>query len=197
MSAYDPILPERAAELDDGLEEVRDRFSVASRPYLSTPWSWLAWGTALPTAALTTPLVAARGGPVGVLFLWSGAILLAGLVEIVAISRHRQRSALGSWAMRVQGNLSFVALVLSGLLLWLGQAWTLPGLWLLAIGHSFYLLGSLSLPALRRYGLAYQIGGLLALVPGGRPLEVFALTTLLSNLGLALSIARAGRRPPH
>lgn len=195
MSEYDPLLSVAPVEGSEDLEDVREHFAAASRPYLSSPWSWLAWGLILPTAALATGRLAAERGPAGVLFLWSGAILLGGGIEVAAISRHRQRSAIGSWAMRVQGNLSLVALLLSLLLIWLGETWALPGLWLLTMGHSFYMLGSLALPALRRYGLAYQLGGVVALVPDGRPLVTFAVVTAVANLALAVAVAWQRRSP--
>lgn len=194
MSEYDTLLSDPSGEPeDDDLEEVRARFAAASRPYLSSPWSWFAWAVILPTAALATSALYRRGGAAGVLFLWSGAILVGGLIEGGALWRHRARTALGGWAMRMQGNLSLVALALSALLLWLESARALPGLWLLVTGHSFYLLGSLSQPALRRYGLLYQAGGLCALWPGELSLAIFAATTAIANFGLGVALLR-GRR---
>jgi len=37
-----------------------------------------------------------------------------------------------------------VALALSALLVWQDLAWALPGLWLLLLGHSFYMLGGIA-----------------------------------------------------
>jgi hypothetical protein len=107
----------------------------------------------------------------------------------------RARTPLAAWALRTQGNLSFIALALSALLLLAGQAWALPGLWLLLLGHSFYVLGSLASPALRTCGLIFQAGGLLALAstfwPGPGPLGVFAGASFLGCLWMAVQIWRA------
>jgi hypothetical protein len=193
MSEYDPILGETAAEGEDDLDEVRARFAASSRPYLAAPWPWFAWALILPSAALLTPLAFARASGAGVLFLWSGAILLGGLFEGWALWRHRARTALGGWALRMQGNLSLVALVLSLVLLWHDLGKLLPGLWLLVTGHSFYLLGSLSEPALRRYGITYQVGGALALCPTCPGLVIFAIITGLANAGLGMALLTARR----
>jgi hypothetical protein len=177
--------PEALAELD----QVRARFSEAARPYLSSPLPWLAWGVALAAAALLTPSLVRHAGPSGVLLLWSGAILAAGLVEVATFWRRRStRSLLAAWALRAQGNLSLVGLALTAALVWRDAFALLPGLWLLLLGHSFYILGGLSLPALARYGLAYQLGGALALFAGSAGLRVFAVTALLANWGLGLAV---------
>ena len=113
-------------------------------------------------------------------------ILLGGAVEILAIRRVRRadrRSTLAAWVLRLQGNLSFVALVLSALLIWQDLAWALPGLWLLLLGHSFYMLGGLAFEPFRTCGLIYQLGGLAALWPGGSPLGVFAAATAARQPG--------------
>ncbi|MBZ0149689.1 MAG: hypothetical protein K8F62_19400, partial [Pseudorhodoplanes sp.] len=105
----------------------------------------------------------------------------------------RRRAAggpLGAWAMRAQGNLSLVALALSGALVWAEAPELLPGLWLLLLGHSFFALGGLSLPALRWAGLVYQAGGVAALWPGAPALPIFAAATFVGNLWVALGIAR-------
>jgi hypothetical protein len=102
------------------------------------------------------------------------------------------RSPLATWALRTQGNLSLVALVLSLLLLWQDLAWALPGLWLLLLGHSFYLLGGIAFRPFRAYGLLYQLGGVAALWPGGAPLPVFALTTAAGNLWISYAVWREG-----
>jgi hypothetical protein len=104
------------------------------------------------------------------------------------------RSPLATWALRTQGNLSLVALALSLLLLWQDQAWALPGLWLLLLGHSFYLLGGIAFPPFRAYGLLYQLGGIAALWPGGAPLPLFALTTATANLWMTYAVWRESRR---
>jgi hypothetical protein len=192
MTEYDPLFtPARTAE--DDLEPVREHFHRASRPFLRSPWSWFAWAVFLPMAALVTPLAFRVGGPAGVLFLWSVVILLGGAVEIVNIRRAgggfgSGASTLASWVLSVQGNLSLVALALSALLVWGDMAWTLPGLWLLLLGHSFYMLGGLAFPPFRTCGLIYQVGGLAALWPGGLPLLAFALATLAGNLWMGISI---------
>jgi hypothetical protein len=148
--------------------------------------------------------VACRFGPLSVLFLWSGAILCGGLVEGLSLRRRGDRSAapvgLARWAMRSQGNLSLVAVALSLLLLTLRQAWALPALWLLLLGHSLWTLGGLAFPAWRRCGAIYQVGGLLALWPGPAswplpwPLLVFAAATAIGNFWVAAEVRRLGRQ---
>jgi hypothetical protein len=203
MSEYDPLFTgSRSSSPEDDLEPVRERFAAASRPYLQSPWSWLAWAFLLPAAAFATPAVLRRGGPAGVLFAWSLTILLGGAVEVGAIlwggragqagrsGKRSSRTPLAAWVLRLQGNLSFVALALSALLLWLDAAWALPGLWLLLLGHSFYMLGGLAFPPFRTCGLIFQIGGAVALWPTFSPLAVFALTAAVGNLWMAWGIWR-------
>jgi hypothetical protein len=103
------------------------------------------------------------------------------------------RSPLATWALRTQGNLSLVALALSALLLWEDLAWAVPGLWLLLLGHSFYLLGGIAFRPFRAYGLLYQIGGVAALWPGSAPLPLFALTAAAGNLWMAWAVWRESR----
>ncbi len=103
------------------------------------------------------------------------------------------RSPLASWALRTQGNLSLVAVALSLLLLWQDLAWALPGVWLLLLGHSFYVLGGIAFSPFRAYGLLYQVGGVAALWPGGAPLPVFALTTAAANLWMSYAVWRERR----
>jgi len=130
-------------------------------------------------------------------------ILLGGMVEIVGIRRHGREqtgSTLAAWVLRLQGNLSFVAIALSALLVWQDLAWVLPGLWLLLLGHSFYMLGGLAFPPFRTCGLLYQLGGLIALWPDGNPLLAFAAATAVGNLWMGIGILReSGRvtRPLH
>jgi hypothetical protein len=204
-SEYDPLFSGRgdpAATPEDDLEPVRERFAAASRPYLHSPWSWLAWALLLPAAALVTPEAVRRAGPAGVLFVWSATILLGGAVEIGAIFRagrgaggRAARTPLAAYVLRLQGNLSFVALALSGLCLWLDAAWALPGIWLLLLGHSFYMLGGLAFPPFRTCGLIFQLGGLAALWPTLSPLPVFAVTTAAGNLWMAWRIWRERSAP--
>src|SRR5688572_32595342 len=101
-SEYDPLFERSSfgaqAEGDDDLEAVRERFAAASRPYLTSPWPWLAWAVALPAAALGTPAALGFGGPAAVLFTWSAAILLAGAVEIASHVKAR-RSGRGGTAL--------------------------------------------------------------------------------------------------
>jgi hypothetical protein len=200
-SEYDPVrttIDDPLAE--DDLERVRDHFEAASRPYLSQPWSWLAWSLILPAAALVTPAVLQSTGGLGTLLLWTAAVLVGGLIEAVLILRARRRraasSTLAAWVLRAQGNLSVVALLLSIAVVWQDLAWLLPGLWLLLLGHSLYSLGGLASPALRVGGLVYQVGGALAVWPHGRGLTLFAAATFLGNLWVAWSIwrARSGSR---
>jgi hypothetical protein len=195
-SEYDSLFtPARTAE--DDLEPVRERFRAASRPFLRSPWSWLTWAVLLPAAALATPGVAAAFGPAGVLFAWAGVILLGGLVEIAAI-RHAGGglgggTPLASWVLRLQGNLSLVAVVLTALLVWQDVAWAIPGVWLLLLGHSFYMLGGFAFEPFRACGLLYQLGGIAALWPGGAPLTAFAVTTALGNLWVGIGVWRSRR----
>ena len=197
VGEYDPLLRAGAGAEED-LERARDLFAAASRPFLSAPWTWLAWSLVLPATALATGPVLSRFGAAGVLALWSAAILAGGAVELAGMrrgSRRHQRTALAGWALSVQGNLSLVAVALSAALLFGGQARLLPGLWLLLLGHSFFLLGSLAFPPFRPYGLIYQLGGLVALWPFGiEPLLVFAAATLVGNLWMAYAVWRQTRR---
>jgi hypothetical protein len=204
-SEYEPLFGERRATGGD-LAVVQELFRAASAPYLRSFWSWLAWALVLPGAALATPWVLARFGPAGVLLTWSAAILLGGAIEMAAIrgaairgaasSAERENSApagrspLAAWALRTQGNLSLVALALSALLLWYDLAWALPGLWLLLLGHSFYVLGGIAFRPFRAYGLLYQLGGVAALWPGSAPLPLFALTAAAGNLWMAYAVRR-------
>jgi hypothetical protein len=195
VTEYDPLFASSRTGADD-LEPVRERFRAASRPFLRSPISWFAWSALLPGAALATPLALRLAGPSGVLFTWSGTILLGGAIEFLGI---RGRSiptgsvptgTLAAWVLRLQGNLSLIALALSVLLVWQDLAWALPGLWLLLLGHSFYMLGGLAFEPMRVCGLIYQIGGVAALWPDGFPLEVFALATAAGNLWMGLGVWR-------
>jgi hypothetical protein len=192
-SEYDPVLPEAPAGVADDLDRVQALFRAASRPYLASPLSWLAWAIVLPGAALATPRVFARWGAAGVLFLWSAAILVGGAIEIGGLlgrGREGGSTPLASWALRVQGNLSLVAVALSLLLIAQDLAWALPGLWLILLGHSFYILGGLAFPPFRVCGVLYQLGGVAALWPRLSPLAVFAATTAAGNLYLAAAVWR-------
>lgn len=194
-SEYEPLFAEEPTAADD-LPAVQELFAAASGPYLRSPASWLAWAVLLPAAALATARAAARFGPAGVLLTWSVAILAGGAVEMAAIRRGQQRtprSPLAGWALRTQGNLSLVALALSALLVWQDAAWTLPGVWLLLLGHSFYMLGGIAFRPFRLYGLLYQAGGVAALWPGGAPLPVFALTAAAGNLWMSWAVWRERR----
>jgi hypothetical protein len=197
VSEYDPLLPDAPAGADD-LERARDLFAAASRPFLVSPWPWLAWSVLLPAASLATLPVLVGLGPGGVLGIWSLAILLGGAVELGGIRRGRRehgRTPLGGWALSIQGNLSLVAIVLSLALLWADLGRMLPGVWLLLLGHSFFLMGSLSFPPFRLYGTLYQLGGAVALWPVGvDPFVTFAVVTLTANLWMAWSVWQASRR---
>jgi hypothetical protein len=121
-------------------------------------------------------------------------ILLGGAVEVLAIRRSGRKEAggtLAAWVLRLQGNLSFVALALSALLVWQDLAWALPGVWLLLLGHSFYMLGGLAFPPFRTCGLIFQLGGLVALWPDGNPLLAFAVATAAGNLWMGIGVWRA------
>ncbi len=180
----------------EGLAALR-AFERASRGYLTSPLPWIGWGLVLPLAALGTLPAFRLGGTIWVLGLWTGAVLLGGAVEGAVLLRARRArgpsTVLGSWAMSVQGNLSLVALALSLALWFVEQVKLLPALWLLILGHSFFALGALSLRELRRAGLVYQIGGLLALLPGVPALETFAVVTLVGNFWVAFGVWRRDR----
>lgn len=194
MTEYDPLFSSSRAGADD-LEPVRERFRAASRPFLQNPISWFVWSALLPGAALATPVAMRLAGPSGVLFTWSGVILLGGLIEFLGIrGRSIPTGTLAAWVLRLQGNLSLIALALSVLLVWQDLAWALPGLWLLLLGHSFYMLGGLAFEPMRTCGLIYQIGGVAALWPDGFPLEIFALATAAGNLWMGLAIWRERRQ---
>ncbi len=96
--------------------------------------------------------------------------------------------------MRAQGNLSLVAVLLSGLLVWLDAARFLPSLWLLLLGHNLFSLGGLAFPPMRFAGLLYQAGGVVALAPGRTSLWAMAAATALGNLWIGWGIVRAEGR---
>lgn len=96
--------------------------------------------------------------------------------------------------MRAQGNLSLVAVVLSGLLFWLDGARYLPALWLLLLGHNLFSLGGLAFAPMRVAGILYQAGGLVALVPGSRPLWAMAAATALGNCWIGWGVVRKRAR---
>lgn len=195
-SEYDPLF---AREGGEDLAQAQELFGRASAAYLSFPWSWVAWALLLPGAALATPAALEESGGAGVLALWSGAILVGGIVEGTGIWRGRGRhgaTSLGGWVLRSQGNLSLVALLLSVALVVVGQSQLLPGLWLLLLGHNFYGLGGLAFPPLRVYGIWYQVFGALALFPWfAEPLRLFAAATFVGNLWVAWAVGRASRTP--
>ncbi len=198
-SEYDSLFTRSRStgDIEDDLEPVREYFRAASRPFLRTPWSWLSWAVLLPAAALATSGAFRSFGFAGVLFTWSAVILFGGGVEIFAIRRAGGgggNTPLAAWVLRVQGNLSLVAVVLSALLVWQDLSWALPGIWLLLLGHSFYMLGGLAFPPFRTCGILYQIGGLASLWPGGAPLAVFAVTTAAGNLWMGFSVWREIRQ---
>jgi len=194
-SEYDPLFRSSPSPIDD-LEPVKAQFRAASGPYLRSPWSWWTWALILPATALSTTPIFRRFGPPGVLFAWSAAILLGGAIEIVAIRRSGQgmgSTPLAGWVLRLQGNLSLVALVLSLFLLWQDLAWAIPGVWLLILGHSFYVLGGIAFEPFRPYGVLYQVAGLAALWPNGAPFAVFAAATALGNLWMGYAVWRSRR----
>jgi hypothetical protein len=194
-SEYDPLFSGHRPG-DDDLEPVRERFRAAGRPFLSSPWSWFGWAVLLPAAALATPRVLRLGGPPGVLSAWSLAILIGGAIELAGIlrsGRGARGTPLAAWVLRIQGNLSLVALALSALLIWQDLPWAVPGVWLLLLGHSFYLLGGIAFAPFRLAGILYQIGGVVAFWPGLSPLVVFAAVTALGNLWLGIAVWRNRR----
>lgn len=193
-SEYEPLFSLFRGDEDSAdLEAVQQRFARAARPFLHSPWPWVAWAAVLPAAALATPAALGRWGPSGVLALWSCAILAAGAVELTMIrrgGRRRGTTALAGWVLHAQGNLSLVALALSLFFLWVDLLSALPGLWLLLLGHSFYILGGLAFRPMRLYGLLYQAGAVAALWPGSRPLVAFAVVTAVANLWMAWAVGR-------
>jgi len=190
MSLYDPMFSR--AERDDGdLDAARKLFAAASRPYLRSPWSWFAWALLLPLAALATPFAASRG-VIAVLGLWSGVVVVGGIVEVAAIFGKREASTgLAAWVLRGQGNLSLVATALSVLLVVVDRAWALPAVWLLLLGHSLGFVGGLASSALRRAGAIYQVAGFLALVAPLRPLWLLAAATFAGNLLIGWTLWRS------
>jgi hypothetical protein len=191
MSEYDPLFggADGRQRVDD-LEPVRDLFARAAAPFTRSPWSWWTWAAVLPAAALATRPVFARFGPSRVVVLWCSAILAAGAVEmwVVRQAATTPRTLLAGWVLRSQANLSFVAVVISGALLWLGRPGALPGVWLLLLGHSFLVLGGLAFQPFRRAGWIYQLAGLGALWPGQDGLLWFAAATALGNLALGWAV---------
>lgn len=194
VSEYDPLIRRAEPAESDDLELVRRHFDAARRPYLASPVPWLVWAIVLPAAALTTPIAASLDAEGGVLFLWSVAVLVGGVVEGGFILRRRGRATrLGGWVMQLQGNQSLVGLLLSLFLIWRNLALVLPALWLLLIGHSFFLLGGLAFRPMRWAGIFYQLGGAIALWPAARPLLVFAVTSAIGNLTIAAGLLREAR----
>ena len=204
-SEYDPLFSRPDDPDDDaltghrtdpgtpGLAAVRRSFAAAARPFVSSPSVWLAWAVLLPAAALATPPVFRRFGPPGPLMLWSVTILVGGLFELSGLKRRGalgSRTPLAAWALRIQGNLSLVGLVLSLALFWAGAADLLPGLWLLLLGHSFFTLGGLAFRPMRTTGLLFQAGGLFALWPGAPVLLAFAAGSAAGCLWMAWGIHR-------
>lgn len=96
--------------------------------------------------------------------------------------------------MRAQGNLSLVAVALSGVLIWIDETSYLPGLWLLLLGHNFFSLGGLAFAPMRLAGIFYQAGGLAAVIPGTEPLWAMAAATALGNFWIGLGIVRERSR---
>lgn len=194
MSEYDPLL---AAEESDDLAEVEELFAGASTPYLTFPWTWLAWALLLPAAALATRPALAAGGVAAAVLGWSAAILLGGAVELTGIRRTRGRrgaTPLAGWVLRAQGNLSLLGLVLSVALMFAGCPLLLPGLWMLLLGHSFYTLGALAFPPFRVAGILYQAGGAVALWPSVLdPFLAFAVAAGVGNLWLFWSVRQVAR----
>ena len=196
MSEYDPLIPRGEDSFSDDLEQVQQRFAEARRPYLNSPIPWLVWAIVLPGAALATSFVGARYAAPGVLMLWSLAVLIGGVVEgsIIMRRRHSGTTPLAAWVLRLQGNQSLIGLALSVFLIWQDLPQAIPAIWLLLIGHSFFLLGGLAFPAMRQAGVIYELGGLLALWPGPASLIVFAVATALGNLRVAAALMREADR---
>jgi hypothetical protein len=195
MSEYDPLFGGADERRIDDLESVRDLFARAAAPFTRSPWSWWTWAVVLPAAALATRPVAPRFGPSGVVLLWCAAILVGGTVEMWVVRgvAAAPRTTLASWVLRSQANLSFLAVAISAVLLWLEQPALLAGVWLLVVGHSFLVLGGLAFLPFRRAGWIYQLAGLGALWPGQDGLLWFAAATCLGNLTIAGSVCARRR----
>lgn len=195
-SEYDPLFERETSPAVLADEEAALRaFRAASSPYLSSPVSWLVWAIVLPGAALATPKVHELFREIGVAVLWVTTILVGGAVEGLFLfrNRNRARTRIAGWAMRLQGNLSLVAVALSAVLLWADEPQLLPGLWLLLLGHSLFALGGLAFAPMRFAGIVYQLGGVAALVPGVSGLVAFAVATALGNLWIGLGVWRTPR----
>ena len=191
-SEYDPLFTRRSSGVDD-LEAVRAIFAGAAMPFVRSPWSWACWALLLPATALATPEILSRYGPFRVVIAWCSMIVVGGIVETWVLRRGAagERTTVAGWVLRSQANLSFIAVVISGALIWQGQASLLPGIWLLVLGHSFLVLGGLAFKPFRRTGWIYQLAGLGALWPGQEGLLWFAAATALGNLAIALSVRSA------
>jgi hypothetical protein len=193
-SEYSPIPPRAPLSSDPtDLERVEELFEKAAAAYLRTPWSWWSWSILLPVAALLTRWAHAEAGPAGTLLLWSVVILLGGFVEAALILGGRRRylqTQIGSWVLRSQGNLSLVAVALSAVFAWRGLPELVPAVWMLLIGHSFFVVGRLAFGPLRSAGVLFQIGGLVALVPAIDSLAVCAACTFAGCGWIGLGVRR-------
>ena len=197
MSEYDAIPPRTPLSTEPSdLDRVQTRFEEASVGYLRSPWSWWSWSLLLPIAALVGRAVYPVAGARAVLFIWSFFILCGGLVEgaiLLTGSSPEARTPLAGWVLRTQGNLSLVAVALSALLIWQDLAAFVPALWLLLVGHSFYVIGKLSFPPLSTAGLIFQGGGAAALVPVIDSLAAFALSAFAGCFWVGLGVFRRSR----
>ncbi len=71
-SEYRPLFgTEPSPESVAAFARVRREFQAAGSRYLVSPLPWLGWAAILPALALSTPAIAHRFGPRGVLLLWS------------------------------------------------------------------------------------------------------------------------------
>ncbi len=195
-SEYDPLFSRPDVAQVDDLESVRALFARAASPFTRSPWSWWTWAVLLPAVALSTrPLVERHGPPLAIIG-WCTVIVIGGAVEmwVARAAAGAERTTLATWVLRSQANLSFVAVVLSGLLIWFGRFGAIPGLWLLVLGHSFLVLGGLAFRPFRRTGFLYQLAGLGALWPGQDGLIWFAVATGLGNLLIGLAVRSASVR---
>ncbi len=193
-SEYEPLFAPKKPAIDD-LEAVRAIFASAAAPFTRSPWSWAAWALLLPSAAVATPTVLARYGPVHVVITWCLMIIVGGIVEtwVLRWGAAAERTTVAGWVLRSQANLSFIAVAISAVLIWYRQSALLPGVWLLVLGHSFLVLGGLAFKPFRRAGWIYQLAGLGALWPSQDGLLWFAAATALGNLWIALSVRAAAR----
>ena len=81
-------------------------------------------------------------------------------------------------------------MALSVVLVWKGLHGFLPAVWMLLVGHSFFVIGKLSFGPMRTAGLLLQAGGILALVPALDGFVVFAVCAFAACFWIGLGVRR-------